>query len=254
MSDRTESFDVGDDPRISFRLPTGDARIVSGDPGKVVVRLTGRGADRFIVERRADTIFIEPEKGRWGRSPTTGLLIEVGSPPHVAARLATGDLDVKTPLADLTVDTAAGDVDAGDITGDLIAKSASGDIRAGAVGGRVEIAAASGDIVVGSVVGDASIKSAAGDLRIGAIGGMADLKSASGDVAVDTFTGDVFNAKTLSGDVVVGVTAGRTFDVSFQALSGDVRTDFPVGESTGAAPASLSITTMSGDITVRGAT
>ena len=253
MSDRIEAFDVDGEPRVAFRLPTGEARIVSGDPGRVVVRLSGRGADQFVVEQRGDTIVVEPEKNRWIRATSADLIVEVGAPAHLSARLATGDLAVDMAAASLTVDSASGDVLTGDITGDLKAKSASGDIRIGTVGGRADVAAASGDVRIEAVGADASVKSAAGDVRIGSVGGTADLKTASGDVVVDVFTGDVFNAKTLSGDVSVGVTGGRTFDVSFQALSGDVKTDFPVGEPSGAAPASISITTMSGDITVRGA-
>ena len=75
---------------------------------------------------------------------------------------------------------------------------------------------------------EVSAKTAAGDITIDDAQADVTAHSASGDIELGRFSGNSFNAKTLSGDVRLGVTSGRTFAVSFQSLSGDVRTDFPI--------------------------
>lgn len=257
MSNRVERFQVEGTPRISLRLPAGEARVVGGDPGSVEVRLSGRESvtDRFRVEHRSGEVVIEPEGGRLGRWSGVDVEIAVGVPAELRARLTAGDVEVLCEAAALTVEAGSGDVAAGRITGDARVKTASGDFTAATIGGRLEAAAASGDIRVGTVAGDVEVKTAAGDIVVGAAGGSVTAHSASGDIEIGRFTGDSFNAKTLSGDVLLGVTAGRKFAVSFQTLSGDVRTDFPVdtGGSGGGSAARLAVKTMSGDVVVKAA-
>jgi DUF4097 and DUF4098 domain-containing protein YvlB len=258
MSERTIEFDIEGTPILSLRLPAGNTRIVAGEPGRVVIRLVGseRDLSRYVVERRGDTIVVEPERtGSFGRWSSVDLVVEAGEAPEIGLRSGSGGLTATTPLASLTVDTATGDMNVPEVLGSLTMKSASGDLRAGVVGEWLEFTGASGDVRVDRA-GHVRVRLAAGDLSAREVLGSVTVKSASGDVSVGTFRGDSFDVKTLSGDVLVGLTAGRHFDVSFQTLSGDVRTEFPVsgGEDVGGAPARLSITSMSGDIRVRSAT
>lgn len=257
MSERYEKFESTGTPRIGLRLPAGEARVVPGPAGIVEIRLTGNEATigRFLVEDRGGEIVIEPESGGGvGRWSGAAIEIRVGSPAAIRARLAAGDVVVAMPAESLAVDAASGDVVAEDISGDVKVKTASGDIRLGAVQGRLDVAAASGDIFVRSVAGDVTAKSASGDIEIGEAAGAVSAHSASGEIAVRRLTGDSFNAKTLSGDVQLGVASGRRFSVSFQSLSGDVRTDFPVSsDSVQTTTARLVVKTMSGDIVVRAA-
>jgi DUF4097 and DUF4098 domain-containing protein YvlB len=257
MSERYEKFESAGTPRIGLRLPAGEARFVDGPAGSVEIRMTGRAdaVERFLIEERGGEIVIEPEGGsRIGRWSGVSIEIRVGSPAAIRARLASGDVVVAMAAESLAIDAAAGDVVAEDISGDVKVKTASGDIRLGAVGGRLEVAAASGEVLVRSVAGDVTAKTASGDIEIGEVAGSVSAHSASGDIAIRRLTGDSFNAKTLSGDVHLGVTSGRKFSVSFKTLSGDVRTDFPVSaDSAAATTARLVVKTMSGDVVVRAA-
>ena len=257
MSRRVETFEITGTPRIFLRLPAGAARVVAGEDGVVEVRMSGRDAalERFLVEERGGQIVIEPEGGRIGRWAGVDVEIRLGTGADIHTRLASGDVTVNTEIAALVVESGSGDVAVGAVTGDVKIKTASGDIKVGSVGGRLDVAAASGDVRVGSISQDVVAKTASGDIDIGQVAGSIVAHSASGDIEVERFTGDLFQAKTLSGDVRFGLTAGRSFAVEFQSLSGDVRTGFPVdsgGPSTGTT-ARLSVTTMSGDIVVRDA-
>ena len=253
MSERIEQFEVEGTPRLSLRLPSGSVRIVHGGQGTVVVRLRGgdRDLERFVVEQRGDEVVVEPERSSgWGRWSAADVVVEVGEPAVLRARLASGDLAAAADLAEASVDTAAGDVRLGDVTGAVAVKSASGDVRLGRVG-RVSLTAASGDLVADEIGGTLEAKTASGDLQVGRAGGDVSVRTASGDLRIRGFHGDSLDAKTLSGDVQIGVAPGRRYRVSFSSMSGEIRTDFPVSEGEGGgAPASVAVKTVSGDITI----
>lgn len=257
MTTREHRFTVSGTPRVSVRMPVGDVRVVEGEPGEVVVQLDGKESalERFVVEQRGGEIVVEPERSSLGWRSTVDLTLRVGSPAALHARLTAADLVASVPLASLTVETASGDVGVGEVEGDVEIRSASGDVRLGDVAGRLDVAAASGDVRAGRVRGPVSVKSASGDLHIEAAEGDVSAKSASGDVTLGEFTGSWIDVKTMSGDTAIGVTTGRRFDVAFQTLSGDVRTDFPVSEGpSGKGSARLAVKSVSGDIEIRAAT
>jgi DUF4097 and DUF4098 domain-containing protein YvlB len=255
MSERIETFQMPGTPRVSARIPTGDTSVVAGDPGTLVIRLSGpeREVGRFVVEVRGDTVVVEPERsGALGRWTSVRLIIESGEPVDLSLRSATGEFSASVALAGLRLDTATGDVEASHIRGDAVVKSASGDVRVGQVAGRLEVVAASGAVQAGSVAGEVRVKTASGDFEVGEVAGDATVKSASGDVEIGVFRGDHLDIKTLTGDVAIGLTAGRHFDVSLQTVSGELTTEFPIsGESGGSTAARLSITSVSGDIAIR---
>lgn len=258
MTRRTERFKISGSPRLFMRLPAGEARVVAGEEGVVEVRLAGREAtlERFLVEDRAGQIVIEPESGRVGRWSGVDVEIRLGGGADIHARLASGDVAIETEIATLVVEAGSGDVAARGVSGDARIKTAAGDVAVSSVGGRLTVAAASGDLRVGSAARDVNAKTASGDIRVEEVAGSFIGHAASGDVEVGRFSGELFQVKTLSGDVRVGVAPGRTFTVDFQSLSGDVRTEFPVQSMGGDAepPGLLSVKTMSGDIVVTAAT
>jgi DUF4097 and DUF4098 domain-containing protein YvlB len=257
MSRRDVRFEVSGAPRIFMRLPTGNARLVSGEDGVVEVNLTGSESalSRYTVEERGGQIVVEPESGRMGRWSSVDIEIRVGADADVHARLGSADIAAEVTLGNFVVEAGAGDISAPNVSGDVRIKTAAGDVELGKVGGRLDIAAASGDIRVESVVRDVTVKTAAGDISIETADGSFLGHAASGDIHVSRFGGEVFQAKTLSGDVRVGVLPGRKLSVDFQSLSGDVRTEFPVtaGDTSDAVPGLISVKTMSGDVVVRAA-
>jgi DUF4097 and DUF4098 domain-containing protein YvlB len=255
MSERTERFEVTGTPRLSVRLPAGEVRVVAGLPGEVVVRARGGESDlsRMVIEARGDTITLEPDKVGWHRWASLDVEIAVGAPPEIRARLASGGLLVRTPAAGLDAATASGSVEAGEVAGRLTARLASGDLVAGAAG-SLDVVSASGDVRVPQVRGEAAVKTASGDVTLGVVGGDLTVRTASGDVSVSRLEGNRGDAKTVSGDVRLGVPPGRRYTVSLQSLSGDVRTDFPIAGEGGGAPGRLQVATVSGNIRITGAT
>jgi len=252
---REQRFPMTGTPRVSFRLPLGEARVVEGAAGEVSVVLDGResAVGRFIVEMRGDELVIEPDRTSAIRWSSVDLTIRLGEPGDIRARLTSADLKATIDLRSVHVESASGDIVIGDVLADVTIHSASGDVRLGKVGGRLDAAAASGDVHSDTVAGGASVKSASGDILLGEASGDVVIKSASGDVSVSRFDGSWLDVKSLSGDVTIGVTPGRRFEVEFQTLSGDVRTDFPVSSGGDGGTGRLNLKTVSGDIVVKGA-
>jgi DUF4097 and DUF4098 domain-containing protein YvlB len=104
-----------------------------------------------------------------------------------------------------------------------------------------------------SAAGAVEVKVASGDVVLGTVGGDCTVRTASGRVKVSRFEGSRLEAKTISGDVLVGVPPGRRYSVALQTLSGEVGTDFPVSGEGEAAPARLTVTSISGDIRITAA-
>lgn len=247
---RRETFEAGERPRVSIQVPSGDIRIVEGAHDTIEVFLDGSDSavTRFTVEKHGDTVDISPDKGsvrRW-----SSVDVVVSGPPGMAvdARLKSADLDIEVPLRWLEASVASGDVRARDIEGDATIKTASGDIRLGAVGGRCEISAASGDIRVDHTGGECTVNSASGDIVVGSADDRVRFRSAAGDVSLGSCRGPEFEAKTVSGDVRLGIPPGRTIDVDVRTLSGGVVNALTPSEGEKTGRLSLRVKTVSGNI------
>lgn len=254
MSERVERFEIAGPARLVLRLPAGEVRLVSGREGEVVVRARASESDldRLVITGRGDTVTVEAERSGWGRWATVDVEIAVGEAPEVRARLASGNLVLRTAVGEVDVSSASGGVEAGIVERRLTARLASGDLDATAAG-SLDVVSASGDIRLDKVLGSAQVKTASGDVILGTVAGDLSVRTASGEVAVSRLEGGRLDAKTVSGDVRVGVPAGRRYAVSLQSLSGEVRTEFPVSGESAGAPARLQVATISGDIRITAA-
>ena len=121
------------------------------------------------------------------------------------------------------------------------------------VAGRLEVSTASGDVRVGSVQGDVNSTTASGDLSIDEVGGSASLRTASGNLTIGRLTGGDLSAKSLSGNLKVGIPPRRRIDVDLHSLSGKLRNRLPEGDgSPPEAEIVVRANTVSGDVTLLG--
>lgn len=255
MSERTERFEVAGSPRLVLRVPAGQARVVGGKPGEVVVRCRAGERDlaRVVIEGGGDTVTVGLQGAGFGRGPSFDVEIAVGAAPEVRARFGSADLVLDTDVRSLEAAGASGDVTAGAVQGALSVRLASGDLAVELAEGRADVVTASGDIRLGRVAGVVDVKAASGDVALGVVGGDCTVRTASGRINVSRFDGGHFEAKTISGNVRVAVPSGRRYALSLQTLSGEVGTDFPVSEGVGGAPARIAVSSISGDIHVAAA-
>ncbi|NND01412.1 MAG: DUF4097 family beta strand repeat protein [Acidimicrobiia bacterium] len=250
---RRELFTVSG--TLTFELVTGsgDVEVLSSGRDELFVELRGGPEEDYTVELNGSDLVVRPPTKRSGkrRFASTDIKLFVPSRASGEIRVASGDVVIGTELHELTVATASGDirVDAS-IARDFSVKTASGDIKTREIGGHVFVATASGDVTVEDVGGDLTFNSASGDLRVGTIAGMVEVKGVSADVSIDAVAGHTVRARTLSGDVRLGIPPGRTVDLDMQTLSGEVvnRLSKSGGDPGPNTPLALSVKTVSGNL------
>jgi DUF4097 and DUF4098 domain-containing protein YvlB len=173
-------------------------------------------------------------------------------------------VDASTGSADLTIRGNAGAVGFRSGSGDATFERASGDVGVSVVSGRVTggridgdltVHTASGDVEVGSIGGTATATTASGDITIGSIAGSATASSASGDVRIGSVELGSVRARTMAGDVAVGVRPGARVWLDLSSMSGETVSELdPSDGGVGEAATQLHLSSVSGDIRVHRAT
>jgi len=196
-----------------------------------------------------------PRRDRWMRSHLDSVAVHVAVPTHA-------DLDVGTASAGIRVRGTARDA---------FLRSASGSIVAEAATGNCRLATASGNATLGAVDGRCRAQTASGDLHIGSADGV-DARCVSGDLVIGRLTGDAslvnvsgttrvlrcergrVRARSVSGEVIIGLPEGLRLRVDADSMSGRVRSEIPIAEGPphdpGPPDVSLAVRSVSGDVSV----
>jgi DUF4097 and DUF4098 domain-containing protein YvlB len=225
----------------------------SGGRVIVVVKIPKQGM-RFL-RRNPVTVRVEvPE-----RSDVTvvGASAEVDVTGTIGAAdftTSSGDVSADDVEADLTAKSASGDVTVGAVDGNVKVQTASGDLRCSSVGGRAVFTTASGDIEVGAADGQVEVKATSGDVRLGELAHGARVSNVSGDVRVLALDAGSLRVRSVSGNVSVGVVTGVDLHVDVETLSGEIRSDIPLGDTPGSrrrdASVEVSVRSVSGNVDI----
>jgi DUF4097 and DUF4098 domain-containing protein YvlB len=247
----TYTFEIGERPRIEFRVQSGRIDCTGGTDSSISVDVAGRGAETVRVEQEGGAIVVSEDRSGWisGRSVRLHATIPVGT----AVELAGGsiDLHLDVEVGELVVKTASGDV--GFLTAhSLDVKTASGHVRGDRIIEDARIRSASGDAYIDSVDGSLSASLVSGDVRVGTVTGDLRVNSASGDVDVEHFLGSEVGLKSVSGELSIGLPTGIRLDANVTTLSGEVH--LPGHRAEGSAgerrKVRLDAKTVSGDIRI----
>jgi DUF4097 and DUF4098 domain-containing protein YvlB len=255
MSDRVETYDVSGVPSIEIAAQAGDIVIKPSDEPRVKIVLSGNAeaVDLTQIDASPESISIRSRQTK-GRFFSKRVDIVISAPPggYLKVALASGQLRVRMPLAELVVSTGSGDIRIDETVGSTRIKVASGDVSLSDVVGDAEVTSANGDIRIPNA-GDISVSTASGDVRIGEATRTITVKSASGDVTVKKFGGSDLEITTMSGDVGIGLLPGLQVDASVKTLSGDFRNRIKPTEGDRTGSMSLRVKSFSGDVTLRSA-
>lgn len=216
---RREEFEVGANPEVDLSVEAGRVSVSVGAADRIIVRLDG-GDSGWEVEQSGSLVTVYSSR-RW-RTRSTRVEVEAPEGCRVNVRTASADVRLSGRLGDTRVKTASGDVDLEALDG-LHASTASGDVHAGDVSGDVEIGTVSGDVRLGEVGGRVAVTTTSGDIVVRRIGGDLGVHSVSGDVRVERFDGDDLTAKSVSGDLDVGLPGGIRVSPEIATLSGQTR-------------------------------
>lgn len=253
MSDRIETFDVGEHVRVIAATRSGDITVVGGPAGLVRIAVDGGGAPNYEIDQIGDVISVEPRrKGRFiGWS--ANIVVTVPSRASLELSCTSGNITVQSAVAELHASVASGDVRIDTVETVCKVNSASGDIRLNSAQ-DAEINTASGTVRLGRIDRALRLNAASGNVYIDAIGDSAFAKVASSNIRIRSFEGSELRVKTMSGDLRLGVPPRRTVELDFSSLSGRLRNKLPTGDGGPSEKTLLiSVAAVSGDLTLTGA-
>jgi DUF4097 and DUF4098 domain-containing protein YvlB len=252
MTDRVETFEVGETARVIATTRRGDITVVVGEPGNVEIAMTGSGSNGFDVGQVGNVITVEPG-GRGFFAATADIVLTVPTRTTLELSCTSGDIDVQGEVDELRASVASGDVRAGSVRGVCRVNSASGDIIVEQME-DAEINTASGDVRLGRVTGALRLNSASGDVYVDEVGESIKTKVASSTVRIARFSGSELRHNSMSGDIQVGIPPRRTIELDFSSLSGRLRNRLPAAAGGPSEKVvTLSVNAVSGDLTLQGA-
>jgi DUF4097 and DUF4098 domain-containing protein YvlB len=256
MTERTETHQIDPGAHILVSLHAGDVRFKQGDAGQVVVSMEGSpdALDTIDVDATTEAIAVTStvRKRRWFGIGSVDMVVTVPPACDVSVRLGSGDLFISSPVNDLEVSTGSGDVRVEDVAGTADLKVGSGDMRVGSIGGTAKLSSASGDVRVDDAT-EVTVSTAAGDLFLGEVSEIATIKSATGDIRIRRFAGSDLEIRTMSGDVTIGLISGVVVNAAIKTMSGDFRNRIKPSSGEKTATMNLTVTSFSGDVTLRSA-
>ncbi len=245
---------------------------------------------RFDWHEEGDTIYASVKKvsasaGFFSSLTTPHTTVKVQIPPYmkgIKVGTSSGDIYASNLSAAFSFNTASGDLHLKSLNGSCLIHTASGDITAAYLNGPCQLSTVSGDIVaeylngsyiLHSISGDISAKGHLSSCKADTTSGDIDcslcsdcnisVHTVSGDIDIDSYSGISGNLSSVSGDVELrlnDLTAGYSID--YTTVSGDFdissRCSFVQkqrrgghAEIPGNSSHTLTISTTSGDITVK---
>jgi DUF4097 and DUF4098 domain-containing protein YvlB len=219
---REHTFELPEEARLKVHIGAGDVEIDTHAGRKAFVRLTpvhddeaGREAvERAHVELHGDELVVEVRDKLLSFGGTPEIRVEIRCPEGTHTRMHAGSADIR-------VHGRLGDTDA---------HVASGDADLAGVDGRLDFHSASGDLRVGFVRDDARLHSASGELELARSEAAVEARTASGDFTLGDAGGGPVRVHSASGDVRIGVRAGRRVAVDVRTVSGDASSEIPLDE------------------------
>ena len=207
-ANRTQGVDVMPEPDTDL---AGLVRVEhvsnEGEPGAVIV-------DADVARRRFRTAFhikVTAPNGSNVRIKGQSTDVRVAGIAGIAdIRSASGNIEVTEIRDNALLQTASGNIGVRVAGADLDARSVSGDVRVGTVAGRADLETTSGD---------STLERGATDVRA---------RSVSGNVRVDAVSSGQTDAKSVSGNIVIGVTSGIRAAIDLHSLAGRTESDFDV--------------------------
>lgn len=255
MTDRIETYDVTGVPSIEIVGQTGDIVVRPSDEQRVRVVLRGdpEAVEATQIDASPGSVSVRSRVSE-SRFFNKSVDVIVTTPPgsYLKVDLAAGQVRVRVPLAEATINTGSADVRIGEPVGSATIKVASGDVSLKEVAGDAFVASASGSIKIPKAR-HVIVNTASGNVRIGEAERTISVKSASGDVTVKRFGGTEIDVATMSGDATIGLAPGIEVRASIKTLSGDFRNRIKPVECERTESMALRVKSFSGNVTLRSA-
>lgn len=268
-----QHFSTPDPIELYVEIGRGSIHVTAADITDTDIEVTGRDADKVVVEQSGDRIAVVAPRHRTGFLRPDADLDVVARIPQgsdVALRGGSADIEVSGPVGgghvksgsgtvSLTslsqaskIDSGTGDVHVEETHGELRIKSGTGDISIGRSTASVAISTGSGDVALGSSEGDVVIKTGSGDLNVRESHSDLSFATGSGDLSIDTSRRGRVSVNGATTDIRIGIPAGTPVWTDLLTVTGAIHSTLETaGEpEAGADHVELRAKTVSGTITL----
>jgi hypothetical protein len=267
-------FDTPGSVSLQLKLPSGRVVVRATDEPTTtvdVVAVGRRGQEaaeeiEVTMEERLGRSVVRVEqrdKFRWGPIQISwggDFECHITCPYGTDLDLAGGSTNLRTEgeLGEIAARTASGDIELEVARGELQVKTASGDVAVGTCSANGSLVTVSGDLVISRADGGMlKARSVSGDVAVGALHADLELATTSGDVDVRAVSGGELRVQTVSGDVRVGIASGTRTWIDAASVSGRLESELgledaepSVGTDPDGAIVPLRVKTVSGDVSV----
>jgi DUF4097 and DUF4098 domain-containing protein YvlB len=248
--------------RLEVAIASGDLVIGGSADGRVRIKADARASGFTLVnpQQRIDELVANPpieQKGdiiRIGkdltrlRNITISYTIEVPRETEVSTTVASGSQTIHGVRGPVKVVGVTGAIRVNQIDRFVQLTTVSGSIEASDIGDDVRATSASGKVTLSNVKGDVNINAMSGSSQVTKLGGRVEATTASGsidvagaksDVKIHAASGHVtvqgdpgastyWNLNTVSGPVRLSVPQNTNFQLSAEAVSGQIHADIPI--------------------------
>lgn len=271
---REENIELSSDGEISLSNIAGDITIETWNKDEVnmsVVKTAKTESDLQNVEikiRKTDNNLEIKTKYKKEKNANVSVSFDLVIPEKASIEIVTisgdvktinigGELDIETISGNINIDTALKGIECTTISGTITVNDVSGDS---------EISTISGDLSIQRLRGSLEATSVSGEIKLIDITEAEKVKSetVSGDLA---YTGDAhpngtYKLNSHSGDIIMKLPAGASFEISGSSFSGDISSDFDLdisnkamshklSGSVGKGETDIEVNTFSGDIQIK---
>jgi hypothetical protein len=241
-----------DEPRTSVELvPLG--RRGADALEEVVVRHDVRGDRHVVVIEQQPRFRFGPLQLSWDDAVEA----RVACPPGSDLELTTASASLRADgeLGGVSIKTASGDVQLETVRGSLGVKTASGDVSIAEAHGEGSVTTVSGDAHVERFTRPLGIRSVSGEIRVESVRAPLTVSTTSGDVRLERVEGGEVEARSISGDVRIGVGPGTRVWIDATSLSGTLESQLgleerPPPEEAETDVVPLRVKTVSGDVSI----
>jgi hypothetical protein len=277
---RTETFATPAPVRLDIQIPKGRIEVAAEETAETRIELVAINGDpsarEWIAEaevtQQGDTIIVRGRRNSVGWLGLGGsIAARVTAPLGSAAALTNGAgristtgrlADVKArsgagaiciaEAADVNARSGAGDIEIASASGSVDAKAGSGRVSLGTVGRNARVETGAGRTKIESVVGEARIATGSGDIEVERSGDLVDAFTPAGRVRVGRADHGQVRAKTIAGEVAVGVAGGPATLLDISTMSGRVTSELDAGgpPADGETRLELHLNTLSGNVHV----
>ena len=264
-------FETPGSVSLQVKLPSGRVLVTTADQPSTTVEVVAvgrRGQDAIdeidvTLDDRPGRHVVKIEQRdrfRWGPIQITwggDFECRIVCPPGTDLEFSGGSTDLRADgaLGEVSVRTASGDIRVESASRELQAKTASGDISVDTIAAQASLATVSGEIDVERVDAPVTARSVSGRVTIASISAALGVSTTSGNIDLKAISGGDVRAKSVSGDVRIGVARGTRTWVDASSVSGRLESELgledqePSGEA-GEAVVPLHVKTVSGDVSI----